>query len=244
MYYYRKIHRYFGVIIGIQFLLWTLGGLFFACSDMDQIHGDNNRKPISLISDMDNWKSPSDVFEEISKTSKIDSVISLKTINFLNHPHYQVRYFEGSQKKFALANAITGSIKGLINKNEAIDLAKEVFTPKSKVDRVEYLEKGSVGKHHEYRGRPLPAYAISFSKYPDTVLYISAEYGQFVTIRNSKWRVFDFLWMMHTMDYQTRDNISNLLLKVFSILGLVTIISGFFIYFKSMRRLSLKKSIE
>ena len=100
MYYYRKIHRYFGVIIGIQFLLWTLGGLFFAWSDMDQIHGDNNRKAVSLISDLDDWKSPSDVLEEISKTSKIDSVISVKTINFLNHPHYQVRYFEGSQKKF------------------------------------------------------------------------------------------------------------------------------------------------
>ncbi|WP_241687950.1 hypothetical protein [Ancylomarina salipaludis] len=238
MYYYRKIHRYFGVVIGIQFLFWTLGGLFFAWSDMDQIHGDNNRKPISLISDLKDWQSPSDVFEELSKASKIDSVISVKTINFLNHPYYQLRYFEGSQKKFALVNAKTGGIKGFVNKNEAIDLAKEAFTPESAIEKVEYLEKGSLSKHHEYRGGPLPAYAISFSNDPETVVYISAEYGQLVTIRNSNWRIFDYLWMMHTMDYQTRDNISNLLLKVFSILGLVTIISGFIIYFKSMRRLS------
>tara|TARA_R110001583_G_scaffold61148_1_gene181049 strand:- start:8898 stop:9653 length:756 start_codon:yes stop_codon:yes gene_type:complete len=244
MYYYRKIHRYFGVVIGIQFLLWTLGGLFFAWSDMDQIHGDNNRKPISLISDLENWKSPSDAFKEISKISKIDSIVSMKTINFLNHPHYQVRYYEGSQKKFALVDVKSNSIKDLISEKEAIDLAKEAFTPESEIDKVEYIDKGSISKHHEYRGRPLPAYAISFSIDPETVVYISAEYGQLVTIRNSNWRIFDFLWMMHTMDYESRDNIGNTLLKFFSIFGLITILSGFLIYFKSMRRLSFKKPFK
>jgi hypothetical protein len=34
----RRIHRYLGVLLGIQFLLWTIGGLYFSWSNMDEIH--------------------------------------------------------------------------------------------------------------------------------------------------------------------------------------------------------------
>ena len=36
-----------------------------------------------------------------------------------------------------------------------------------------------------------------------------------------------FLWMMHPMDYQSRDNFNTTLLRGFSLLGLVTVLSGF-----------------
>ena len=48
-YYLRRLHRYMGVTIGIQFLLWTIGGLYFSWSDMDEIHGDYQRRPVPLL---------------------------------------------------------------------------------------------------------------------------------------------------------------------------------------------------
>ena len=36
----RKTHRYLGLIIGIQFLAWTVSGLYFSWTDLDEIHGD------------------------------------------------------------------------------------------------------------------------------------------------------------------------------------------------------------
>jgi len=36
----RKTHRYLGLIIGVQFLAWTVSGLYFSWTDIDQIHGD------------------------------------------------------------------------------------------------------------------------------------------------------------------------------------------------------------
>jgi hypothetical protein len=44
------------------------------------------------------------------------------------------------------------------------------------------------------------------------------------------WRWFDFLWMTHTMDYQTRDDFNTLLLRSFSLLGLITVLSGFVLW--------------
>lgn len=37
----RKWHRYLGFFLGIQFLMWTLGGLYFSWTNIDNIRGDN-----------------------------------------------------------------------------------------------------------------------------------------------------------------------------------------------------------
>jgi hypothetical protein len=42
--YIRKAHRYLGVSLGIQFLFWTLGGLYFSWTNIDEIRGENLRR--------------------------------------------------------------------------------------------------------------------------------------------------------------------------------------------------------
>jgi len=33
-------HRYLGIFLGIQFLFWTISGMYFSWSDTDEIHCD------------------------------------------------------------------------------------------------------------------------------------------------------------------------------------------------------------
>lgn len=87
--------------------------------------------------------------------------------------------------------------------------------------------------HHEYRENPLPAYAVHFANPNRTTVYVAAELGSVQKFRNRQWRVFDLLWMLHTMDYSTRDNFGNVLLRGFSALGLITVLSGFRLYYLS-----------
>lgn len=235
-YYYRKIHRFLGVILGIQLLFWTLGGLFFSWSDMDQIHGDTNHKTIPLISDFSGWSGPSEILNSSQEILEIDSLVSFKLINFLGSPFYQIRYYRDGSQKIVLIDARTGEPKPEISKQEAVLLAEEVFTPRSKIKNLEYITELNISKHHEYRGKPLPAYAVRFNHESGTIVYVSAEYGEVMAFRNTNWRIFDFLWMMHTMDYQGRDNIGKLLLRMFSVLGLLTVISGFLLFFKTSRK--------
>ncbi|MBT8178551.1 MAG: hypothetical protein HKP60_05455, partial [Eudoraea sp.] len=37
----RKTHRYLGLFLGIQFLFWTISGLYFSWTNLDEIHGDH-----------------------------------------------------------------------------------------------------------------------------------------------------------------------------------------------------------
>ena len=99
------------------------------------------------------------------------------------------------------------------------------------IERVEYLT--STNGHHEYREKPLPAYAITLQQPAHATVYVAAQLGTVQSVRTDPWRIFDVLWMLHTMDYEGRDNINNGILRAFSVLGLLTISSGFALYFIS-----------
>ncbi len=243
-YYIRKTHRYLGLFLGIQFLLWTIGGLYFSWSNMDEIHGDFQKKSAPLLSSDSRLVSPTMVLDNIKKHHRIDSIVSVQLIELLGKPYYQVRCFSAMQKDVVaihgkpvmnhLASAETGALRPPLNEAEAIAVAQARFNGEPRVRAVSYLTE--IGKHHEYRESPLPAYAVSFDHPTRTTVYVAAELGTVQKFRNDKWRAFDFLWMMHTMDYEGRDHFGNILLRVFSVFGLITVISGFVLYFISSKR--------
>jgi hypothetical protein len=42
----RKTHRYLGIFLGIQFLMWAISGMYFSWTDINEIHGDHLKKEI------------------------------------------------------------------------------------------------------------------------------------------------------------------------------------------------------
>lgn len=249
----RRVHRYLGLILGIQFLLWTIGGIYFSWSDMDEIHGDPHRNPAPLIAGRLDFISPAIVLQKLKSRQQVDSVYDLRLIEISGKPYYQIHFMAVSgaiinhekhpgkpKYKIQLADAISGDLRSPLNRSEAIAIARAGFKGRAEVRDVKLLTEAS--PHHEYRENPLPAYAISFEHPANATVFVSTELGTIQKIRNDKWRIFDFLWMMHTMDYNGRDNFGNILLRTFSIFGLLTILSGFTLYLMSSRTLkSIKK---
>ncbi|GAB3540301.1 hypothetical protein GCM10027443_37980 [Pontibacter brevis] len=232
----RRAHRYLGLFTGIQFIFWTLGGLYFSWSDIEEIHGDFQRKAPANFSSQMALASPAQV---LALLPRADSVKSVRLIEILGEPAYQVIYFanhEGeAMPQTQLAVARTGMLRGSLTEQEAVQMARNSFSEAVGVQQVEYLTEGQVGQHHEYRESPLPAYAVTMQHPTNTTVYVASERGEVMKFRNNKWRLFDFLWMLHTMDYQGRDNFGNILLRLFSVVGMVTILSGFALYFVSFR---------
>ena len=99
------------------------------------------------------------------------------------------------------------------------------------VASVELIDQ--VDNHHEYREKLLPAYVITYTTSNNLKAYVSAIDGKFQTVRHRSWRWFDFLWMTHTMDYKSRDNFNTTVLRAFSLLGLITVLSGFLLWYSS-----------
>jgi len=191
--------------------------LYFSWTDIDEIHGDHFRNLSYQPPKYNGLISPSDLKVEDGIRS-----ISIKSIE--NTPYYWIN-------KQQLYNAKTGASKNSITKEEALSIAKNYMRPNLKIKSVEKIT--SVGKHHEYREKLLPAFVISYDNPENLKAYISVKNGQFQTVRHRNWRWFDFLWMTHTMDYEGRDNINNTVLRIFSLLGLITVLSGFLLWYTS-----------
>jgi hypothetical protein len=213
----RKSHRYLGVFLGIQFLMWTISGLYFSWIDIDDIHGDQFRKTAIVAASFSNLITPSNLKPSIAIESIELREISLK-------PYYWI-----NEKR--LYNAQTGELKNGISKEEALEIASKKIVSGIAVKDVKLIDK--VGSHHEYRKKLLPAYVISYQNPSNLQVYVSLNDGELQTVRHRDWRWFDFLWMTHTMDYEGRDNMNNIVLRIFSLLGLITVLSGFLLWFVS-----------
>ena len=213
----RKTHRYLGLFLGIQFLFWTISGLYFSWTDIDEIHGDQFK----------NLEYQPKAFKSLLSPTEMNiaegvQLIEMRDVN--NIPHY---WINNSQ----LINAIDGKVRNGITEKEALYIAKNYMKDGLEVTSVDKIEE--TGKHHEYRKKLLPAYVISYKSDENIKAYVSIKDGKFQTVRHRDWRWFDFLWMSHTMDYEGRDNFNTIVLRAFSLLGLITVLSGFLLWFTS-----------
>jgi len=223
----RKSHRYLGLFLGIQFMFWTVSGLYFSWTDIDEIHGDQYRIDTDPQG-FSNLLVPNDAFSGMNIHQ-----ISLRDLKGV--PHY---WINGTD----LYNAFSAEKRDGISENEALYVASQNMASELKVASVEFIE--STDSHHEYRGKRLPAYAINYTHPNAITAYVSYTDGAFQTVRHRNWRWFDFLWMTHTMDYQSRDDFNTTVLRVFSLLGLITVMSGFLLWAISSPRLrKLKKKL-
>ena len=212
-----------GLFLGIQFLFWTISGLYFSWTDLDEIHGDQFKKN-SIKKEFDNLLSPSEI-------SVNNGIKTLEIREIADTPYYWIN----DSKLF---NARNGVLKDSITKDEAIIISNNHILDEYKVSDIEIIYE--VGNHHEYREKPLPAYVISYDSNDNLKSYISINDGKFQTVRHRSWRWFDFLWMTHTMDYENRDDFNNKLIRAFSVMGLITVMSGFLLWFvtsKTVRKI-------
>ena len=227
----RKIHRYLGVFMGVQFLFWSLGGLYFSWNNMDDVHGETLLKQEKKYVGEIDFSQIQKGIDSLKTITSIDSVHSVKLVEPFQKPFAHLRFFENGHLKSQLISLETGSLRPDFTGQECLEIAEQQLKKPIPIVKAKFLDKHSTGMHHEYREKPLPAFAFTLGHPSKTTIYVSTESGEITSVRNNNWRRFDFLWMLHTMDYQTRDHITNWVLRVFSILGILTIISGFSLFY-------------
>jgi len=214
----RKAHRYLGLFFFFFFLFWTISGLYFSWTDLDEIHGDHFKKVKEQVSFTNLININELEFDDPIKTFELREIADL--------PYYFIN-------DSILFNAYNGNLKDSISVEEAIKISNKNILDIYKISSVDKIYE--VGNHHEYRGKPLPAFVISYEGAERLKSYVSIIDGKFQTVRHRDWRWFDFLWMTHTMDYETRDDFNNKLIRAFSLLGLITVMSGFLLWFISSK---------
>ena len=95
----RKAHRYLGLFLGIQFLFWTISGLYFSWTNINEIRGEH------LINKNVKLKK----FSELISPSKLNesNINSIELRDISGIPYYWINNAN-------LYNAYTGILKDSI----------------------------------------------------------------------------------------------------------------------------------
>lgn len=116
--------------------------------------------------------------------------------------------------------------------------ALEIVSDQTYLEPLILTEISQEAPGSEYRGRDLPLYKIESSdeNSENINVYVDPYSAKIVAIRSNQWRIWDFMWGIHIMDWNERDNIGNIFLKVFSILALLSALSGIYLFFSANKR--------
>ena len=114
-----------------------------------------------------------------------------------------------------------GKIASQIDEVTVGKLAKAYYAGSGAIETLSLI---SANPPREIGSRPLPLWRVDFDDAWGTTLYISATTGALATRRHTLWRVFDFVWMLHIMDYNEREDINNTLLRIVSTLAFLAIL--------------------
>ena len=209
----RNTHKYLSFFISLQLLLWTISGIYFAFNKIELVRGEQYRLTESFPIN----------FDEV-KFSRSD-VQQVKAINRLEEIIFVVSGSNGIEYLDAFGTPISK-----LNKNEVFEIVSSSSTLKP-IDLEEITESS---KGSEFRGRDLPLYKVTSLNDKDKKinLYLNVFSGEITAVRSLQWRIWDLMWGFHIMDWQTRDKINNIFLQIFSILALVSSISGILLFFR------------
>ncbi len=217
----RKTHKWLALIIAVQAVFWMLSGLYMTAVHIDIIHGDHlvrapRQQPIAL----EGLVEPTTLVPGGTRSVRLDTQ--------LGQPVYIVDAIPGRM----LFDARTGQMLSPLGEKAARDRAVALYAGEGAVTKVELLDTAL----SEIKGRQMPIWRVEFEGMWKPTLYIAPQTGELSAKRHDLWRIFDFVWMFHIMDYEERTDMNNTLLRVATWMAVATSATGGWLLLYSFRR--------
>ena len=222
----RQLHRWLGLLIAIQILFWVMGGLVMSALRLEAVRSEHltaKQEPVALDHQANLFP-----VTQMLENQQPATVTGVTLTTFLSQPVYRLETSAGPQ----LLDATTGRTLSPLPEATVRAIALADYAGAADIRGVEWVDTPAL----EYRGRDLPLWRVRFDDERDTTLYISPATGQVVARRNDLWRIFDFVWMLHIMDYQEREDFNHPLLVTTAATALLFVITGMFMLRYSFRR--------
>lgn len=221
----RKIHRWTMLIIGVQAVLWTLGGVYMTVIPLPVIHG--NHLLADAPPDEIDWARVDIEPALVLLANPSAEEIQLTMVD--GAPAYQV-----SGPRQALISAETGQVLSPLPEDMIRRIARADYAGDSEIRAVTLLENRPMPQ--EIRNARPPVWRVDFEGWNEPTFYYSAETGRILSRRHNLWRGFDIAWMFHIMDYDERADMDNWLLRIATALGLFSALAGMGLVFYSFAR--------
>ena len=212
-----KVHKWLALLMAIQILFWFVSGLFFAIAPIERVRSEHMKAtaPATPV--------PLDVAAAgLQRIAGAGAAERIEVRALLSRPVALVTAREGRPRLYDLP---TGRQISPIPAALAVRIAEADHAGEQRAARVRLVTEESP----EYRAA-LPAWRVDFDDGANRALYVAQDTGVVTARRSTLWRVFDFLWSLHIMDFKNHEDFNTPLLIGATAISLVMIIAGIILF--------------
>jgi uncharacterized iron-regulated membrane protein len=223
-----KWHKWLALVVGLQVLAWASSGLFMSVVPIEKVRSEHLMREAAMP----------DLRAVAAGTAPLAVVLAAVNgpVDGLELTQVDDRAVWRVQqgKAFTLVEADSGVVLSPLAAAAAQRIAMADYAGKGGVQSATLLK---VEPPIEYRG-PLPVWQVTFNDPEGLRVYVSPTTGKVVARRNNTWRVYDFLWSLHIMDYREHEDFNHPLLIAFAAGLLVLTLTGVVLLYRRFKPIS------
>lgn len=215
----RRLHWWLSLLLSLQLLAWFGSGLLMTAFPIEQVRGNDLRQA---------WPAADWHTVTLSPT-QLQLQAPVQTLELTQQqqtPLYHIVDAGGER----WVNAQTSAVLAPLTAAQATQLALTQYRGTHKVVSSQLLQEVP----SEARGLVAPLFQVNFDD--ETSFYLHPVTGQLLRVRTALWRSYDIAWMLHIMDYDTRENSHNPLVIGFSLTALLFTLTGIMLLVQTKRR--------
>lgn len=213
---FARWHIWLGWIVGLPILMWTVTGLFMVARPIEQVRGDHLR----IAAKEEVLPAGSEIAVNLPRDRPVKSVSAAMEDGAVMT---RLEYADGSLARFGE----DGTELAPLNEQAARDLVKTQIVGGTNV---------VAAKFHSANKAPfdfrleMPVWQLVLAD--GTHVYVGQQSGKIEAVRTRWWRGFDFMWGLHILDPQTREDTSHPLLIIAAALSVIGALLGCVLLFR------------
>lgn len=223
--FWRNLHFYLGLVLSVQLLAWFASGVVMSWFPIEQVRGEHLQIPAPVARWRDAAVTPAAALQQApAEFHQAQFSLSQRGAE----PVYQLQ--QKDQQLFI--SALSGQVLAPLNAQEVKELAQQRYQGEGVVHSTELFMQTPA----EVRGLTAPLWQVQFADAEQTAFYFHPITGQLLRVRTDTWRLYDFFWMLHIMDYEDRSDFNHPLLIISAGSALGFTLGGFVLLgFRLMR---------
>ncbi len=216
----RRWHVWLGWVLGIPFLFWVLSGLVMVWKPIEEVRGTDLLAP-----------APPMVLNAPAILPSVVAGLPLAKVSLEQRAAGARWVIEVRNGPTRLADPATGHFLPPLS---AADAAAEVTARLRSDARIEAVRRTDSDKPPIELRRPLATWQVDLSD--GTHVFVAADSGAIVATRTGWWRLYDWMWGLHIMDLQSREDTHHPTLIAFAAISLVTVLLALILLPLSIKR--------
>ena len=211
----NRVHKWLALIIGAQLLIWFTSGVIMSFLPIEQVRGEHlvDRESVMPIPAGTALVTPQQI------VAQAGAPVEAMTWRMLDG---RVVAELTTAKGVKLFDAATGAALPVVNAKLAKRIAETAWISDDKPKSTTMLV---TQESPEYRAA-LPAWRIAFADSDQTSVFVARDTGRITAVRTATWRLYDFFWSLHIMDWKNHENFNTWWLLAFAVGGLALGIAG------------------